>query len=470
MEKSKLLEVFKTLDKQEVKDFGKYLEGNGYKKGTQVHDLFLFIAKQYPDFDSKKIDKNYVIKKMGIKVSDNIKRLQSLMNRLFASLEDYIIKVQLEKETVDKDFLLLKALQDRKLDKFFFSKAENLEKEWEKANIKGIDHLFDIYKLSKMCTLHPNLSDSDLFLYHKKLKEELEMYFFTESSYVSLITSHTVEDNNQFDDLTKSILSKSKLPEYQKNPQLKILSGLLRDKIDNNIDNYDILFTEFKNSHTKFNEAENWDILNLLEYYCLQNYHRGKKEYLQKMFELYVFGAKKQIILENGIIDDTRFRQIVLVGCSVNELTWIEKFIDEYTPFLNGQVQHDTVQYCKAILDFNKGNFEKVLEKLTFVKFKDVRYGIQARALLLQTYYELEVYEEQFFSLINSLSTYLRRNANLKEVIPLKESCTNFIKYIKKLQILRNDPNENMQSIVNEIKQENRMSNKLWLLQKANQI
>lgn len=469
MEKSKLLEVFKTLDKQEIKDFGKYLEGNGYKKNTKVHNLYVFISKQYPDFDSKKIEKNYVIKKMSIKVTDNLKRLQALMNRLYASLEDYIVKVQLEKEKVDRDFLLLKALQDRNLDKYFFNRAESLEKEWEDANIVGIDHLFDVYKLSKMHTEHPNLVESERIAYQKKLDKELEIHFFTAKIYRALITSYGLQDA-QLEELTQLILEQSKVPAFQDNSQISFLSKLLQDKSDNNIDNYDILIAEFKECYTKFNQPEQWDIIAFLENYCLQNYHKGKKEYLQKIFELFVFGAKHQIILENGIIDETRFRQMVVVACSQKELEWAEKFIKDYSVYLNKEVQYDNVQFCQATLDFEKANFEQVLDKLIFVKFKDIRLGIQAKSVLLMTYYELEDYEEQFFSLVKSLSTYLRRNADLQEVMYLKEPYSNFIKYIKKLQMLRYDSNMKIKELLDAIETENVLSNKLWLINKVNQI
>ena len=470
MEKSKLVAVFKTLSKDELKDFGRYLEGTAFSKTSRVYALYNYLSKCAPDFEPKKIEKLYVSKKV-IK-EESSKKILSLMSKLYAVLEDYIIKIQIDKKQDERSFILLEALQERKLDKLFFSKVETIEKEWEQEKRAGVDHLFNEYKLSKMYFRHPNNSLLGITpITQEKVNDKLDHYYLSRKM-IDLLSlySHfnSSEKGGGIPSFTLALIEESQETLRQKEPRIRILGNMSKDYIMGEFNRYDKIFEDFKQNLIMFDQHEQRDLVITLVKYCRENYKAGKTEYLKKIFDLYVFGADHKIILENGIIDSLLFRHIVLIGCGVKELDWVEHFIENYKGYLEGDLKEDTIQLCKAILEFNKKNYAEVLEKLTYVKFKDSIYGIQARCLLLQSYYELEEYEELFFNLVNSLTVYLKRSKDISDAF--KEPFANFVKYSNKLQMVRNKPNGNIQSLKETLDKEAFIHSKLWLTEKLQEL
>ncbi len=158
MDKSKLIEVLKTLPKTEFKEFGKYLEGSSYRKTSGVFLLFNYLKKYHPTYPANKIEKEVVYKKL-FKESGNInKRMLDLMSTLYQVLEDFLLKKELYDSPVDRQFLVLQMFKKRKLDKFFFQKINQVKKEWEKETPAGIEQLHKEYILAKTCFMHPNYS------------------------------------------------------------------------------------------------------------------------------------------------------------------------------------------------------------------------------------------------------------------------------------------------------------------------
>lgn len=473
MKDSKLIEVLKTLDTGELKEFKKFLESNGYKKSSQVYTFLVYLAKLAPDFPPPKIDKVFVSQRLLKEKSDNTKKISAIMTKLYSVLEEFVILEQLKKNQVAKNFLFLEALQDRKLDKMFFQKSENLEKEWQKGDLAGIEFLYHKYRLTKMYQRHPNFKDDPAY-YGQKLNDDLDQFFFTERLYNALCfnlnTSSFAKPSSEESerDVINSILEIIQTQSENKISQIKILFQILYDNYENELENYHSIRDEFYNNRNNFNQYEQWDIVNFLEHYCIQNYRNGKTEYLREIFDLRVFSVETGIIIENGYIDKDVFRQIVLYGCSVKELEWIDQFISNYSQYLKKEVKANTTNYCEALILFHRKNFEAVLDKLMQVKFDQPLYTIQARCLLIQAYFELEGYEELLMNATRSLDVYLKRNAVLDP--NFKKAYQNFARFTRNLFQTQLDPNGDISEIGKVIQEEKIVSHKLWLLEKLENL
>jgi len=71
-------------------------------------------------------------------------------------LNKFFIQQELELSEVDENFLYLKALRRRKLDNYFFKKADQMKKQWDKAPPAGLEHLHNEYRLTRMYCSHPS--------------------------------------------------------------------------------------------------------------------------------------------------------------------------------------------------------------------------------------------------------------------------------------------------------------------------
>jgi len=471
MKKGKLISLFSTLDNTEIKEFGKYLEGTVHRKSGSVVALFNYLKKWHPEFPEKKVDKE-IVSKVIFKGSKTFnRRLFDLMSNLSKALEYFLIKKRLEQQDLEREFLLLEILKERKQDKLFFEKINQLEKRWEEKEEAGIEHLHNKYRLMKMCFLHPNYS----VLYEMPLNplhliEKMDEYYFAAKLYWTLChytTNNYVVDRNksteQKEYLLKEILKLSATPHFQNNIKIKLLGGILQSLIDKDYTNYQKLKNGFFDNLDSYNEYEKHDLLVILTVICYDDYRNGNANAMRESFELNRKAAEKRLILEDGYVATIHFRNIVNIGLSVKELDWTEKFIQEFGPFLQEEQKQDTLLFSEAYLYFHKEKYDDALKKLAQIKLQNVVYGIQARCLQLQCYYTTEDYD-LFYNLIKSFSTFLNRNQSI--AIGTKKALLNFISYSKRLFDYHVQSKENLEGLLKEIETNVNVVHKTWLLEK----
>ncbi len=474
MKKSKLIELLGALPKEEIKEFGKFLKRTSSVKSHGKLWLFDYLKKYHPEFPEAKVDRKFIAKKIKTALDLSEKSLANLMTNLYVDIENYFIEKELQLNAVDRNFILLKALKRNKLDKLFFNKVEQIQKEWKTERPKGIEQLHNEYKLAKTCFMHPNYSlfpgqDIDPHL----LLEKIDTYYFAVKLYYNLCiesTQYTLDrmQSLNYKNLIIPILELIRSSKTKNTPQLQFFTLLLEDYHNKKFDNYINYKNLFFESYDVFDSNEAHDIITFLQIAVYENYKLGKAGSLQELFELNKFAAEKHLILENGYVSEFSFKNIVLTACAAKEISWAETFVEEFGEYLDKNVKEDISQLCKAILEFNKGNFELSLEYLLTVKLPDAVYGIQMRCLQLQCYYEVEKYEELFYNLVKSFSTYLSRNDKLSDTY--KEAWQNFIRYANKLKQAQFNNKNKKEKLHQEITAHTNISSKTWLLEKAEKL
>ncbi len=479
MVKSKLIQLLRTLTVAEMREFGRYLEWASFRKSGAVFKLYNYLLKAHPEFLEKKIAKDVVYKKVIGDGKEVGQRFYDLMSILNTSLEDYLVNRKLEEKQTEKEFLLLEVLKERKLDKLFFQKISNIEKKWEKKPQAGIRQLQYEYQLLESFLHHPNhtLFSGDTSIDRKLLKKADQHYLAFKFYHILTLYSKektlTINSENQakfFKEqfLLEDILSLIKDEDFIDYPNIILLKNILVSSINNDHSDFDRIKNSYYENLDLFAPNEQVDLYSMIQLICVENYSRGDQKFLRELFQLYDFNLRKGILVEDGYINLLRFRQIVHVSCALKELDWTRKFLDEYGSCLEEAAREDALKLCYALVDFNEQKYEKVINTFLTVKFQDPVYAIQTRCLLLQCYFELDEYEDQFFNLVKSFTVFLSRNQTFSE--GLIEPTRKFVKYTNKLKIAATDPNIDKRNLKEEIEGLVLVSSKVWLLEKAKEL
>ena len=472
MKGSKLIELIETLDKEEIRLFGSYLEGESYRKSSAVFKLYHYLKGLHPTYPEKKIAKEVVFKKIMPKGKEfNNKSMRDTMSNLSLSLERFLLKLEIERNEVEREFLLLNILQKRQKDKLFFQKIKQLQKKWTTNRPSGIEQYHNEYKLLHYFYHHPNFSTySETNVHAIDLMEKIDHYYFASKLYYIVNDQHfkrmlTPSKEERPVVLADEILNNHQLPFFKDNLHVSIFGKIL-DSFDKDDYSYFSTLKElyFTNIDV-FSKVEQRDLFLYLQRFCNEHYWQGKTEYLRKMFELNKVAVELRLMIENGFLSNDVFRNFVQTACVSKEFDWTAKFIDEHESFLEEANRTDIVSLCRAALAFYAGQFETTLEHLAMVKFQDVLYGMHVRYLQLQTYYELDNYEEAFDNLTNSFSAFLSRNTTIGPKV--KEAGLNFIKYVKKLHSHKLSFEKISNNVIIEIQASNNIANKTWLTEKA---
>ncbi len=477
MKNSKIILYLSTLSKSEIRELEHIVRINAIKGSKDIGAFFNYLKRCYPNFSEKKINKESILKKVFPKDVNNHKKLENVQYKFGLLLENFLIQKELEHCEKERQFVMLKALKRRKLDQHFFKKIDQIEKDWTNKGRAGVDHLHDIYQLKKIRLLHPNYDDKhDLAIDPQILIEQLEKYFFAAKMYwmLSQSATHGYIQNTKSPSAPnptypiENILEFVAQNDFLQLPQIKLFGQILQASQGENFDNYPQLKKDFEQYSHLYDQDEKGDLIIFLTKICYEKYRKGEAEALQDLFEINRFAVEQNIVLQDGYVSSDVFQNIVNIGCAVKQLEWTEQFINQYGSFLQEEQYEDTIKLCKANLLFNQEQYEAVLQELLQVKFHNIFYGVQAKAIQLQAYYELNNYEESFFSLAKSFSTFLSRNKSLSD--NQKQSFGNFILFTKKLKRVQNIYKPNTADLKNEIQNCTMIVYKNWLLNKINAL
>lgn len=147
MNQNKLITLFKTLSTKEVRQFGCFLKGASYRENSITFRLYKYLKKKHPSFPDKKISKTVLFEEIMPKDEsanqrysdkDKAKRVTDEMSILTKNLEKFLPILVLQHEEVKKDFLILSFLKQRKQDKLFFQKINQIQKNGKNHLLVGL--------------------------------------------------------------------------------------------------------------------------------------------------------------------------------------------------------------------------------------------------------------------------------------------------------------------------------------------
>jgi len=257
MTESKLITLLRTLDEEEMRRFGKFLEGTAQRKSPDRIAFFNYLKKYHPEFPVKRTEREYVAQKLFSKDANRLKKIENLMHTIGSVLEDFLLYEEVKKQRTKRDFLLLDVYKSRNLDKFFFKKIEQIEKSWEKEKSAGIEQLHNEYLVKKVSFTHPNYSVVDKMSMLNDMVHQIDKYYFatklhwTLSSIVSkriVITSKVTDQRKEH--FIQRILDISSQPDFQTIPQIKLLRELYQAFMSGDFGNYSQIKSLFM-SHLK---------------------------------------------------------------------------------------------------------------------------------------------------------------------------------------------------------------------------
>lgn len=473
MNNSKLITYLRTLSNYEMRDFGQFIVYKTAKGPNDLNVLFNYLKKLHPIFPEKKIEKKFVSKKI-FKEEKSTKRIINTMYKLGLILDEYLVMDVLKEREKEKDFLLLNALQKRKLNKFFFKKAKQIQEDWQGNPRAGIDQLYDEFKLNEMCMSHPYYSlVKEMPINPEVLLNQIDKHYFAIKLYWNLCSSNTSnyivnsKNGNSFTELfLDEIIDLTNNNDEYATTHGKLLSQMVLDFKNREYPNYYKYKNEFFQHFRLFNQKEKNDILTLLFHACYENYKKGEADAQNELFELSCFVVDNDLLMVDGYIFTGRFWNIVHIGLSSGELDWTDKVIEEYGEYLEEEIREDIITICKALLAFNRKKYSDALQLLSTVKFQNPVYGLYSKSVQLQCYYELgDEYDDLFRNLSKSFYLYITRKHTFSE--SMKNSFCNFISLATQLQNAKYDPNKNFDGIFKKINTTENLAYKSWLKEKV---
>lgn len=461
----KLLLILSQLDKHKLDGLVHFCKNPAYNINKNIAHFFLILSNFYPAFeiDKKNIANIYTqifesplnqnhfnnfqthAYKVLLEFLAHL-NLNSLENKSFFYLKELL---PISKELVEKELTILKNQksnfedyyleQFRSLNFYFDFMLNKSAAERKKIDFDNEDALF-------MLTC---------FYYKNRLKYACEMI-----NVQSILK--TKFDESVFEKEANYCLTIKF--ENELSIKLYALSFLLMKNQATDV--FETIKTLLFKKGEKIDKSELKSFYAILQNFCIRKFNAGNTQFLNELFIIYKQSLEIGLLTENKKMLSSTFKNIIFVGLKLKEFNWVEHFIENNVKYLPENERENAQNFSMARINFAKKAYDKVLEKLLYVEFTDVFYQLDAKSLLLKTYYETESIDS-LQSLLESFKILLLRQKNVtpqhiqlyKNLVSttkklISNSATNK-KYVEKLKV-----KINQQAI----------ADKTWVLEKVEEL
>ena len=478
MQKSKLIELLKGLNATEVKEFGRYIESSFFNKNQNLVLLYNYIAKSFPDYEAKRLNKETILKKVFPSIEkDQTKKLSYFASDLIKLLEDYMIWVENKKNEVDREYRLIEAYKNRKLDAFFWKSTDKLKTNLEQKLERDINYYYQLFRLNhisfaQLGTLQRNKKQIGLFT---ETLQALDVFYFTiKLKYACSMNSlkGTLPEKAKIH-LLDNIVELSQEEEFNDSNILDIYNNFfLFNKADTDIEEKKKKYFQLKkltlDNVKLLSKNEQQSMFIMLLNYCIKKKAKGDRTFLRESFELYKFSADHEILFEDGYVySPVTFFNTVMAACIANESEWARTFMQKYKYKLNEEEGENIYNLSEAYWYSYTKDFDTTLDILRKVEFNHYYYGMTAKYLITICYFELK----DEYSLANHLEAfraYARRHTEMSDF--LKESLLKFISFSSKIYKAIHLSKYSKEKLLTELVGEKNVAYRSWLNEKIEEI
>lgn len=441
MKNTKLASLLSKLDKNEFKDFGKFLRSPYFNSNNNIVKLYDLIGKYFPDFKHEKLTKENIYSYIYPKEKYNDSTARGLLALMLKLGEEFLAVTHLKKDNYHfKDFLMSE-LAERKVYDLFNIHLKSARAELDKSPSKDDDYFFVKFRIETLLSSIESKSYLPLTQkdipgdMHTRDTDNLINYFLIAlmKRYNYLLTktgSLNVSTELKFFDEVMNYLGKIDLTEI---PVLNFHYNRAMLYKTNMSPKYFLLlrkiyFEQFEN----LDHTERYNLFSTLQNFCVRNKKIDGEDVPLIQYNLYKFAIEKDILTfdEYEPINHILFSNIVSSMVTHGKINEAKEFIENYNERLAPERMDSAVNLNMAKIYFKEKIYEKVLECLAQVQNDDVFYKAAIKNMYAMTYYEMD-YIEELILLLDTYRSFL--NGNNLIVQRLKNNHFNFINVLSKI-------------------------------------
>jgi len=458
MYNSKLLEVFKKFDETKINNFSQYINIYKSKRENATIKLFELIHSEFPNFESKKLEKNRAHKYLFSAKSYDEKRMLNIMSDLLKMTEEFIAFLYAKNNQLENQFYLLQFYLENDLTKFFDATYKQTQEVIEKMP-EDMDLLAFKYKL-EWINLHYRLKYNSRYANYNDAQK--------------ILNDFTVSQQYKLDTLCYTNLYHDILKEKELGSLSKFYKTLHELIVEQN----DAVYFQNKkdifenSSYISKNELKL--IVTIIIDHCIKKINQKESYFNNELLVWYDFLEEQNIILEaNNTISAAIVKNYISIATHDKQFDRAIHFIERFQSFLDENEREDVYNYNKANILFHQHKLEDALVLLNTAKYKDIFYKIDSKRLYIKLYFELsKENEKRYFDVMDSTINAFRKYVyTTKEITEqFRERNKNFYKYISKLVNLPTNEKAKLIALQDEINKDFACSDKDWLLNKIAEI
>ena len=399
------------------------------------------------------------------KAFDN-KQLRHVMSWLLEVVRQYLAWSEWQSDKAEQQRCLVRALRNRGLDQLF-------EKEWQRADVateetpaRDARYHFRRYQLHQENLEHTARRERSARLNLQPLPDELTNFYVSEMlrHACTALMHQAVAGQAYRMDLLKVILEAAGQEEMLQIPAVAVYYHAYRmlesPEVAEPFERLKVLLAEHED---RFTPEEMRGLYLMAINGCIRRMNAGRRTYVREALDLYKAALKRDFLTENGVLSGFTYKNILRVSVALGEHEWAEQFLEQHRLALHPNERDNLYRYNLAYLRFQQHDYSRAMPLLQQTEVDDPLNNLDARRMLLRSYYELGEWEA-LESLLQSFSTYLRRQKNLGYHRATNE---NLIVFTKKLLELNRTDSKAITALKVEIDATPDVAERAWLLEQV---
>jgi len=473
----KLIRLLKSFSKPQMNRFRKYLISPFFNENEILVRLFDLIKDNFDKSNPvkkevKDLEKSDVWNELFASVPYKDAQLRRLCSDLTREAMHFLAYLELEKNPVEEQVYLLRAINQPQLNKHFMGVVRQTKELQHKNGYENDGFYYSRFRMEALLQQHADEKGGKNYgpEHIGRADFNLDCFYLINKlrHYSNMLMWKTVRSVDLSLNVFPNFLEYVRDSVYYEIPavaiQYQIALTFLQPEEENHFNELRALLVKH---NALFEKVELQNMYLAAQNYCAYQLNLGKLKYYKELFGIYKILIEKEIILVDGKFATGNYKNIITVGLMVDEPEWVEAFIKVYTDALPKSSQDNDRNYNLAKVYFHQKHYEKVIEQLREVEYKTLVYSLGGRLMLLKTYYEIKE-ETALDSLIDSFRIFLRRNQTISRDV--RQQYLNVLRFIKKLATTARYNKSSLSSVKKQIEECKVLAAKKWLLEKVGEL
>jgi len=476
LKKKKIHTALESLDIYELNAFSKFIDSPYFNQNEKISNYFHLLETAIRNGEDLTEIEDQTAWEYCTKEPYEDVKFRKLSSDLYKLFQKFLAQKQFDKNEFQQIIARIKEYQFKKNDIFY----SDIEKDFKNFSNKSVsissndilnDYLMNrsLFGLNIEYEKKHKSFKGDIFESLKNIEHDLDKFYLIEklriySTLISWSRINKVELNfNRFEKFISRIAKSL----FEDVPAIKIYNNVyqLLTNSDSN-DRYVELKNLIKENKYFFDSSELKEIYESAFSYGLGKLNKGDNSILDDLLDLYIEALKDDILLSDGELSPTTFRNITGLALRANRFQWVSNFIHLYSEKINEKYRDNAIYFNTARLKFYQRKYGEVVENLQKVTYEDIWYNLNTRTLLTASYYELEEFDV-LDSHLTSFKTFLNREKSLGS---RKTHYLHLIKYVKYLINTNYNDQKRLQDLRQQVLETQGVVNKQWLLEKIDTL
>ncbi|PHI21380.1 hypothetical protein CEQ90_03000 [Lewinellaceae bacterium SD302] len=468
MEKTSIVGIYRSLDKSEQREAGKWLASPAHNQRKDVVDLHNYLVAGNHLTSTSALAKKRVWRKLFGKTPYDDAKLRQIIHFITRAIEEWLAYREWRDDKVKTRLSLAGQLRRRKLGKPLERTLRQVEKQQQGYPHRN-EHFFrNEYLLQLEHYTNRGIQQrgqKDVRL--QAVADALDNAYLIEKLRLSCnMLFHQRVSKTPYDiGLLQPIVDHVGELELDKIPALAIYYYVIMAiKGSRNTEEDGSYFSKLRTT-----AREHGHLLPLTEqreFYlmainlCIPRMNAGNEAFTREAFEWYRLGMENGVLIENDNLSRYTFINVAFVAIKLEELEWTDHFIEDYQQYVGVKYRELAANIVRIRLNYVRKNYGEAMHLLAVTDPKDQVLSLICKYTQLKIYYELEEYDV-LESLMDSIGAQLRR----KEIVAhQKKNGQNIIRLLRALLRLNDYNKEKKEALKQEVLATQPLSEREWFL------